>query len=122
MPHRCGFRGIDRRGALQDLFLRVNREVGLERSRDDEEAVHFPKERGHARALRKVTLNAFDSRRGESVQLRGVSGEANHSMSSLEEAPCDRAALLSRRPATRIVFVSAMRSSHGPQTSVLLVG
>src|SRR5213594_2336484 len=37
-------------------------------------------------------------RSGASVQLRGASREADHSMSSLEETPCDRAALLSRRP------------------------
>src|SRR3989441_10853087 len=98
MPHRCGFRGIDRRRALQDLFLRVDGEVGLERSRDDEETVHIPNERGEARALREVTLNAFDSRGGQALQLRGASREANYSMSSLEEAACDRPALLSRRP------------------------
>src|SRR5439155_242886 len=68
------------------------------RSRDDEESVHVPKERGEARALCEVTLNAFDSRGGESVQLRGVSREPDHSMSSLEEAACDRPSLLSRRP------------------------
>src|SRR2546430_9250498 len=73
-------------------------EVGLERSRDDEETVHIPNERGEARALREVTLNAFDSRGGQALQLRGASREANYSMSSLEEAACDRPALLSRRP------------------------
>src|SRR2546427_888791 len=98
MPHRCGFRGIDRRRALPDLFVRVDGEVGLERSRDDEETVHIPNERGEARALREVTLNAFDSRGGQALQLRGASREANYSMSSLEEAACDRPALLSRPP------------------------
>src|SRR3989454_10342009 len=98
MPHRCGFRGIDRRRALQDLFLWVDGEVGLERSRADEEAVHLPKERGEACALGEVALRALDTRGGESFQLRGASREADPSMSSLEETRCDRAALLSRRP------------------------
>ena len=98
VPDRCSLRGIDRRRALLDLFLGMHGEVGPERSRDDEESVHVPKERGEARALCEVTLNAFDSRGGESVQLRGVSREPDHSMSSLEEAACDRPSLLSRRP------------------------
>ncbi len=98
VPHRCGFRGIDRRRALQDLFLRVDGEVGLEWSRDDEEAVHIPKERGEACALGEVALRAFDTGGSEGLQIRAVSSEADDSMSSLKEAPCDRAALLSRRP------------------------
>src|SRR2546427_3286306 len=97
MPNRCGFRGIDCRCALLDLPLRVHGEVGPERRRDDEEAIHVPNDWGEARALREVSLNALDSRGGESVQLRGASREADDSMSSLEEAPCDRPALLSRR-------------------------
>src|SRR3989475_7949446 len=98
VPNRCGLRGIDCRCALLDLPLRVHGEVGPERRRDDEEAIHIPNERGEARALREVTLNAFDSRGGQALQLRGASREANYSMSSLEEAACHRPALLSRRP------------------------
>src|SRR5205809_378667 len=46
----------------------------------------------------EVTLNAFASLGGQAIPLRGASRDANYAMSTLEEATCDRTALLSRRP------------------------
>jgi len=118
----AAIRGIDCRRALLDLSLRVHGEVGPERGRDDEEAVHVPNERGEACALREVTLSAFDSRGGEGFQLRGASREADDSMSSLDEAASDRPSLLSCRSRHQ----NRLRLCHpqslcGPKTSVLLV-
>ena len=120
--HRCGFRGIDCRRALLDLFLRVYGEVGPERGRDDEEPVHVPNEGGEACAVREVTLSAFESRGGEGLQLRGASCEADDSMSSLEEAASDRPSLLSCRSRhQKRLRLCHPQSPRGPKTSVLLV-
>src|SRR2546428_3106802 len=120
--HRCGFRDIDCRRALLDLFLRVYGEVGPERGRDDEEAVRVPNEGSEACALCEITLSAFDSRGGEGFQVRGASCEADDSMSSLEEAASDRPSLLSRRPRHQNrLRLCHPQSPRGPKTSVLLV-